>query len=304
MPNLVHVPEKKPKPIAPMDPVAAVKRRLLDLVEDEECNQRLARLDTKNLNEFGYDPFGYNPKVLRNVMPTLKWLHRYYFRTQVFGIENVPATGRCLFIANHSGQLPVDGLVIGSSIFFDTEHPRVVRAMTERFIPRVPWLSTFFARCGQILGAPDNCERMLENDEAVLVFPEGARGISKPPNQAYKLTEFGNGFLRLAIRTGTPIVPIAVIGGEEQYIRVANMKPLARLMNLPAAPLFLFGVAPVPGGLLPLPVRYRLHFGSPMVFEGDPDEDELVIGTKVKAVKSTIQNMLQRGLAERKNVFW
>ena len=309
MPNLIRTATKATRRRAssamldPLGGVQAIKGWLSSSLRDEEIERRLNQLPTKNLNEYGYDPFGYNPKVLKSVAPIVNWLYRYYFRTQVYGIENVPKSGRCLLIANHSGQLPIDGIIIGSSILFDADPPRMPRAMVERFVPRLPWVSTFFSRCGQILGAPENCVRLLEADEMVLVFPEGARGISKPPSKAYQLTEFGYGFMRLAIRTGTPIVPIAVVGAEEQYIRIGNIKPLARMLNIPAFPLFLFGGAPIPGGVLPLPVRYHIHFGQPLTFEGDPDEDDAIIGRKVKKVKSAIQNMLHKGLADRQSVF-
>jgi len=307
MPNLVPQEQPKSSPSRPilssLNGLNSLRTWLQTSLRDEELEKRLDQLPTQNLNAFGYDPFGYHPDVLRTVAPLLNWLYRYYFRTTTYGIENLPADGRCLLIANHSGQLPVDGIVIGSSVLFEAEPPRMPRAMIERFVPKLPWVSTFFSRCGQILGAPENCIRLLEADEMVLVFPEGARGISKHPSKAYQLTEFGYGFMRLAIRTQTPIIPIAVVGAEEQYIRIGNIKPLARMFNIPAFPLFLLGCAPVPGGLLPLPVRYHIHFGEPMLFDGDPDEDDAIIGRKVKKVKGAIQTMLHSGLAKRQGIF-
>lgn len=284
--------------------IAQLRAAFDGLLRNDEVDARLRRLRHRDLNEYGYDPFGYNPAVVRKIAPLVDVLHRYYFRTEVFGVENIPPTGRVLLVANHSGQLPIDGAVVGASVLFDAPEPRVVRAMVERFVPKLPWVSVFFQRCGQMLGAPENCVRLLEADEAVLVFPEGAEGISKAPSKAYQLTRFGYGFMRLAIRTGTPIIPIAVIGGEEQYVRVANIKPLAKALKIPAVPLFLFGALPIPGGLLPLPVRYRLHFGAPMIFDGDPDDDDAVIGQKVKQVKGTIQRMIHTGLSMRRSVFW
>jgi len=143
---------------------------------------------------------------------------------------------------------------------------------------------------------------LLELGEAITVFPEGARGISKPFSERYKLSEFGLGFMRLALETETPIVPVAVIGAEEQYISFGNMDMLARALGWPSFPLIpqmLF-----PGGQLPLPTKYRIHFGEPMSFEGDPDDDDAVIEEKVTRVKATIQSMLNRGLKERKSIFW
>jgi 1-acyl-sn-glycerol-3-phosphate acyltransferase len=144
--------------------------------------------------------------------------------------------------------------------------------------------------------------RRSAQGEALLVFPEGARGISKTFDQRYRLSEFGLGFMRLAIETDTPIVPVAVIGAEEQYVSIANVQALAKLLRMPAFPVIpqlLF-----PGGQLPLPTKYRLWFGEPMRFAGDPDDDDTVMQEKVWLVKQTIQSMLNRGLKERKHIFW
>jgi 1-acyl-sn-glycerol-3-phosphate acyltransferase len=305
MPDMVHRPRSSRRKARILElPIERIKREIDAFIRDEEVDACMAMIAKENLNEFGYDPFGFNPEVVRRVLPFAKYLYRYYFRTEVFGADRIPPNGRLLVVANHSGQLPVDGMVLAVSLLLDTKPPRMVRGMVERFVPRLPWVNTLFTRCGQILGAPENCRRLLESNETVMVFPEGARGISKPPSHSYRLTEFGYGFLRLAIQTKSPILPVAIIGGEEQYIRVANLTALARIFKLPAVPLFLFGMLPIPGGLIPFPTRYRLHFGEPLYFEGDPDEDDAILGKKVKQVKSQIQHMLQYGLNQRKHIFW
>jgi 1-acyl-sn-glycerol-3-phosphate acyltransferase len=172
--------------------------------------------------------------------------------------------------------------------------------MVEYFVPKVPFASYLFARWGQITGTPENCRRLLAAEEAVLVFPEGARGISKGFSKRYQLAEFGKGFVRLALEMCAPIVPIAVIGAEEQAPAV-NVKPLARLLGAPSFP-----VVPYPPFLpvVPLPVKYRLYFGEPMVMTGDPDDDDEVLDEKVRSVKHRIQSMIQVGLREREHVFW
>jgi 1-acyl-sn-glycerol-3-phosphate acyltransferase len=173
--------------------------------------------------------------------------------------------------------------------------------MVERWSAELPFISVLFPRVGQVVGSPDNARRLLQQEEALVVFPEGAAGISKTFDQRYQLTEFGLGFMRLALETNAPIVPVAVVGGEEQLPSVANVKPLARLLGMPAFPVLpqlLFGLA------FPLPTRYRLHFGEPMWFSGDPDDDDAVIGEKVRRVKATIQSMVNRGLKERRAIFW
>ncbi len=251
-------------------------------------------------NEFGFDPFGLSRDSVRLAAAAARYLYRYYFRAESHGIENIPANGRVILVANHSGQLPFDGLVIGSACFLEPPQPRLVRAMVEFFVPTVPFASYLFSRWGQITGTPENCRRLLSAEEAVLVFPEGARGISKPFSKRYQLADFGKGFMRLALETGSPIVPVAVIGAEEQAPAI-NLEKVAKLMKLPALPIVPYPpfIAPVP-----LPVKYRLYFGEPMRFTGDPDDDDEQLDDKVKQVKNRIQSMIHMGLRAREHVFW
>ncbi|MCC7535535.1 MAG: acyltransferase family protein [Deltaproteobacteria bacterium] len=276
--------------------IMALGERLLG----EDLRGRLARISFHG-NEFGVDRFGFDPNVARYALLFATFLHRMYFRTEVHDIHRVPQ-GRVMLIANHSGQLPFDGFAIGASMVLDAEPPRMVRSMVERWVQTLPFFSQLFQRCGQIVGVPENCERLLEMEEAILVFPEGTRGISKTFDQRYQLADFGLGFMRLALATHCPIVPVALVGAEEQYINLHDAKTVAKVIGAPTAP-----VIPqwfIPGLQLPLPVRYRLYFGEPMTFSGDPDDDDAVIEEKVWVVKATIQSMLNRGLKERKGLFW
>ena len=283
--------------------ISSVRRTADDLalrMLGPDFDDRL-RLLRERYDARGGDPFGFDTETAKYAIMVCSFFHRMYFRTEVFGIENVPE-GRVLLIANHSGQVPLDGAVIGCSVFLDLHPPRMIRAMVEKWAQTLPFVSTFFSRVGQVVGVPENARRLLEMDEMLLVFPEGARGISKPFTQRYQLEEFGLGFLRLAIETDTPIVPVAVIGAEEQYINLGNLRWAARALNMPSFP-----VIPqvfVPGGQMPLPTKYRLYFGEPMRFRGDPDDDDAVMEEKVWVVKQTIQSMINRGLKERKGVFF
>ncbi len=266
----------------------------------EEFNARLARVPL-NITDGGTDPFGLDPAWTKYALASVAVLHRRYFRTEVHGAANVPR-GPVLLVANHSGQIPLDGAIIGASLFMDVEPPRFMRAMVEKWTQTLPFVSLLFSRVGQVVGVPENAKRLLESDEALLVFPEGARGISKPIQERYRLKEFGLGFMRLAMETGTPIVPVAVIGGEEQYISVGNLGGAARALGMPSFPLM--PQLLLPGGFLPLPTKYRLYFGEPLRFDGDPDDDDAVIEAKVHTVKATIDDMIRRGLDERQNIFW
>jgi 1-acyl-sn-glycerol-3-phosphate acyltransferase len=274
-------------------------QRLRGAVPEDDIAGRTQALVVRG-NEFGFDEFGASRDSLRGALRVARWLYRHYFRASAFGVEHIPATGRVLFVANHSGQLPFDGLVICAACFLEPPQPRLVRSMVEYFVPTVPFASYLFARWGQITGTPENCRRLLAAEEAVLVFPEGARGISKNFSRRYQLAEFGTGFMRLALEMGAPIVPIAVIGAEEQAPAI-NIKPLARLLRSPSFP-----VVPYPPfvPLVPLPVKYRLYFGEPIRLTGDPDDDDDVLDDKARVVKHRIQAMIQVGLREREHVFW
>lgn len=283
--------------------VGSAEQTLDDLLErllGERLDERMARVPLA-LGSSGVDPFGLDPQWAKYALSTVCLLHRKYFRSEVHGIENIPS-GRVLLVANHSGQVPLDGALIGAAMFMDAEPPRIVRAMVEKWAVSLPFVSLLFTRVGQVVGVPENATRLLAQGEALLVFPEGARGISKTFDQRYKLTEFGLGFMRLAIETDTPIVPVAVVGAEEQYVSLANVDSLAKFLRMPSFPII--PQLLLPGGQLPLPTKYRIWFGEPMQFSGDPDDDDAIIDEKVWLVKQTIQSMLNRGLKERKHIFW
>src|SRR5262245_7519256 len=278
-----------------------LKARVFDWVDarlDRDFRTKLRALPTRQ-NEYGFDPFGFNREDAKLDVLMAQFFYKYYFRVEAFGVDKVPS-GRVLLVSNHSGQLPFDGIAIGGAMIFEHDPPRIVRAMVERFVQTLPFLSYVFARWGQITGTPENCKRLLEDEEAILVFPEGAKGISKPFTQRYQLQDFGLGFMRLALETRSPIVPIAVIGAEEQAPAV-NLKPIARLLGAPAFPLI---PAPPFFPIVPYPTKYRIYFGDPLSFDGDPDDEDEVLGEKVRHVRNEIQSMIRLGLKERKHIFW
>ena len=248
----------------------------------------------------GVDPFGLDPEWAKYTVGMAAFFHRFYFRTEVSGIERVPS-GRVLLVSNHSGQVPFDGVVIGAAMFLDAEPPRIIRSMVEKWSQTLPFVSTFFSRVGQVVGVPENALRLLDLGEAILVFPEGIRGISKSFRDRYQLTKFGLGFMRLALQTDTPIVPVSVVGAEEQYVNLGNMDRLARLLRVPTFPIL--PQLLIPGGAMPLPTKYRLTFGEPLRFEGDADDEDAVIQEKVDRVRDEIQRMLRVSLKERRGVF-
>jgi len=274
-----------------------LRARNLQLVIDDH----LSRIPNK-LNEYGYDAYGMNPVWMRRVLLPLALLYRYYFRVEVAGIEQLPE-GRVLVIGNHAGQLPFDAAMVGLALLMEARPPRIARSMGEYWIPRLPWVSILAARTGALVGTPQNCIHMLENGECVLAFPEGVRGMNKLFSQRYKLQRFGSGFMRLALETQTPIVPVAIVGSEEQQPSFANLEGLAHMFGAPALPITLTFPWLGPLGLLPLPVKYRIYFGEPQRFEGEASDEDAVIDLKVEQVKAKIEGLLARGLREREGIF-
>jgi len=266
-----------------------------------ELEERLRQIPNR-LNEYGFDPYGLCPESVRRAALPGLLLYRYYFRAEVKGIERMPE-GRVLVIGNHAGQLPFDGLMVNMALLMEAEPPRIARAMGEYWIPRIPFFNVTATRGGAMVGTPANCVHMLENEECVVAFPEGVRGMNKLFRDRYQLQRFGSGFMRLALETHTPIVPVGIVGSEEQNPGFANLEGLGRALGIPAFPITWafpwFG----PLGMLPLPVKYRLYFGEPMLFEGDASEEDAVIGEKVERVKQAIEQLLERGLREREGVF-
>ena len=279
-----------------------VLSRITEVVEgllDPRVKARIDALPRQNLNEFGVDPFGCDPDVIKLVAPLMMLLKERYFRVDAHGTEHIPGDGRFLLIGNHSGQLPFDAAMVATTVLTEAPRPRLVRGMVERWSADLPFISELFVRAGQIVGDPRTAARLLEAEEAVMVFPEGARGINKLFSNRYQLANFGHGFMRLALSTKTPIIPFAVIGAEEQAPAIAYIRPLARLLGLPAAPVIFPQMIP-----LPLPTRYRIWFGEPMLFKGHADDDDDVVAAQVKKVKNTVQRMIDHGLKRRTSVFF
>jgi 1-acyl-sn-glycerol-3-phosphate acyltransferase len=267
-----------------------------------ELQDRLRKAPIQ-LNDYGYDPFGFNPETASRLALPVALLYRYYFRAETHDIERVPP-GRVLLIANHAGQLPYDGVMLTAAMLLDADPPRLCRGMGEYFIWRLPWLGVTAARGGTIVGTPENCVAMLEAEECVMAFPEGARGISKPFRQRYQLEPFGLGFMRLALAARTPIVPVAFVGSEEQQPGLANFRGVAEAVGLPSLPITVTFPWLGPLGLLvALPVKYHIYFGEPLHFEGDSSEEDAVVQEKVDVVRRSIADLFERGRKERRGIF-
>jgi 1-acyl-sn-glycerol-3-phosphate acyltransferase len=279
-----------------------VRSGWLDTLGDE-INRRYERLATP-LNEYGYDPFGLDKRLARYPALLMAFMYRYWFRVEAHGLENVPAEGPVLIVANHGGNtFAWDAAMIGMAVFLEANPPRLARGLGEFYLPTIPFFNVFMARAGSVVGTPENCRQLFDRGECVLVFPEGARGFVKPYRKAYQLQRFGLGFLRLALEHNVPILPVGVVGNEEQSPGLADVKWLGRLVGSPAFPITL--TMPWLGlfGFIPLPVKFHLNFGPLMRFEGPFDAEDSELQPRVDRVKAEILRLIQMGLSRRTTWF-
>jgi 1-acyl-sn-glycerol-3-phosphate acyltransferase len=257
----------------------------------EEVKERVRLLDIP-FNQLGLDPYGISRRHLSYFYSLLAYFYRDYFKVQVRGIENIPKQRGAMVIGNHSGGLPVDAGMVMASLFLEKDPPRLAHGMVEKFAQGWPLVSPWFSRLGQFTGLPEHAVRLLEDDRLVLVFPEGARGTGKLYQDRYKLVRFGTGFMRLALRTRSPIVPFAFVGGEEAFPTMYHARLLARLTGAP--------YWPVPPHIIPFPkpVTCGIYYGKPMRFKGNGTERDEVILEYVEQVKERISELIVQGLDE------
>ncbi|MDX1589919.1 MAG: lysophospholipid acyltransferase family protein [Oleiphilaceae bacterium] len=265
-----------------------IKRTLLSRDMDRQVDNI-----AKPVGSLGYDPWGFNAESASVGLSLVHHLYHRYFRVQADGVDQVPAQGPVLLVANHSGQLPLDGVLVGFALATREHAPRMPRAMIERFFPTVPYLGNLLNQLGATLGDPTNCAKMLANGEAIIVFPEGVRGSGKLYRDRYQLKRFGSGFMHLAMEYQATVIPVGVVGCEETIPAFANITPLARMLGIPYAPL----AAPVV-----LPARVILKFGAPMHFSHE-ELSEAGIAERVDRVKGAISDLIDEGLSERKRLF-
>jgi 1-acyl-sn-glycerol-3-phosphate acyltransferase len=250
-----------------------------------------ARVDGIELpwNRHGVDPFGIDKRELARLFTLLGFFYHRYFQMQVHGVHNVPARGRGMLVGNHSGGWALDGIMVIAAAFFELEPPRLAQGMAEKFIQRVPFLSQFTSRVGQLPGLPEHAIRLLEDDRLLMVFPEGARGTAKLYKERDSLVGFGTGFVRLALQTNTPIIPFAFVGGGEAVPTLTNLYKLGRVFGVPYIPITPWGVA------LPLPVTLQIIYGAPIVLEGSAHDTDEVIAHHVDRIKQRIASLIRQG---------
>jgi len=272
----------------------SLARSLASFVLDDEQLSRLDELYFQDAGH-GYDAFGMHPSFIALGQAIADPMYRRYFRVISTGHEHIPDVGPAIIASNHSGNVPLDGAMIWTDIIRKTNPPRVARAIADHFVPSLPWVGTLFARSGMVGGSRGNARTLIEAGEMLLIFPEGTPGIVKPFAKRYQLQKFRVGHTELAIRHGAPIVPVGVVGAEEQLPQLLVSRRLGKPLGVPELP--------IPAVPIPLPVRYRIYYGPPIPVHEDytPDQadDPEVLKEAAGRVKAAVNDLIQRGLKER-----
>ncbi|NJQ03794.1 lysophospholipid acyltransferase family protein [Streptomyces zingiberis] len=269
----------------------------------------LAFLRRRLTGEYEVDEFGYDEDLTEHVlMSALRPLYESYFRVEARGLENIPDTGGALVVCNHSGTLPLDGLMLQVAVHDNHPAGRTLRLLAADLVFMLPVVNELARKAGHTLACAEDAERLLERGEVVGVMPEGFKGIGKPFSERYKLQRFGRGgFVSTALRAGVPIVPCSIVGAEEIYPMIGNARTVARLLGLPYFPLTPTFPWLGPLGAVPLPTKWTIQFGEPIPTDGyTPEalEDPMLMFNLTDQVRETIQHTLYKLLVERRSVFF
>ncbi|MFJ6615855.1 lysophospholipid acyltransferase family protein [Streptomyces sp. NPDC091289] len=269
----------------------------------------LAFLRRRVTGDYDVDEFGYDKELTDQVlMSALRPLADKYFRVEVKGIENIPSDGGALIVANHSGTLPLDGLMLQVAVHDNHPAERHLRLLAADLVFHLPVVNELARKAGHTLACAEDAQRLLETGEIVGVMPEGFKGIGKPFGDRYKLQRFGRGgFVSTALRAGAPIVPCSIVGAEEIYPMIGNAKTLARLLGFPYFPITPTFPWLGPLGALPLPTKWTIQFGEPIPTDGYPPEaaeDPMLMFNLTDQVREQIQHTLYKLLVQRRSVFF
>lgn len=272
--------------------------KLADRLLPEDMKQRLYQFHFEDAGH-GYDAFGMHPSAIHLGVGLFDWIYESYFRVVSKGAEKIPDYGSAILAANHSGNLPIDAMMLWNDVLRQTHPPRVARGIADHFVPALPFIGTLFARGGMVGGSAGNVRSLLEQGELLMIFPEGVPGIIKPWEQRYQLQTFRVGHAQMAIQHGCPIVPIGIVGAEEQLPSLFSSKRLGKLFGIEAVP--------IPIVPIPLPVRYYIYYGDPIPvhkrFDPSQADDPDVLKEVAAEVKQAVHELIQQGLSERKGVF-
>ncbi|MFI1534585.1 lysophospholipid acyltransferase family protein [Streptomyces anandii] len=269
----------------------------------------LSFLRRRLTGNYEVDDFGYDAELTDQVlMSLLRPVYEKYFRVEVKGVENIPAKGGALIVSNHSGTLPLDGLMMQVAVHDNHPAGRHLRLLAADLVFVLPVVNELARKLGHTLACAEDAERLLEQGELVGVMPEGFKGIGKPFSERYKLQRFGRGgFVSTALRQGAPIIPCSIVGAEEIYPMIGNAKTLARLLGFPYFPLTPTFPWLGPLGAIPLPTKWTIQFGEPIPTDGYPPEaaeDPMLMFNLTDQVREQIQHTLYKLLVQRRSVFF
>ncbi|KES07874.1 glycerol acyltransferase [Streptomyces toyocaensis] len=269
----------------------------------------LAFLRRRLTGDYEVDDFGYDEELTDQVlMSLLRPVYEKYFRVEVKGIENIPSEGGALIVANHSGTVPVDGLMMQVAVHDRHPADRHLRLLAADLVFVLPVVNELARKLGHTLACAEDAERLLARGELVGVMPEGFKGIGKPFGERYKLQRFGRGgFVSTALRQRAPIIPCSIVGAEEIYPMIGNAKTLARLLGFPYFPLTPTFPWLGPLGAIPLPTKWTIQFGEPIPTDGYPPEaaeDPMLMFNLTDQVREQIQHTLYKLLVQRRSVFF
>ena len=272
------------------------------------AEEALEFLGRRLLGEYEVDEFGHDPDLVEHVLaPLLRPLYRHWWRVETTGLEHVPDSGPALVVGNHAGTLPFDALMVALALL--DEHPahRSLRMLAADLAFDLPVVAPLARKAGNTLACAEDATRLLEAGELVGVWPEGYKGLGKPYRERYQLQRFGRGgFVEVALRTGAPIVPVAVVGSEEIYPMVANLRRLARLLGFPYFPVTPTFPALGPLGAIPLPSKWLIEFCPPIETAHLGPEavlDPMVLFDLTDQVRDTIQQTVHKNLLARRGIF-
>ena len=266
----------------------------------------LATIRKRMSGDYEVDEFGFDPQITEVLTAAIEPLAEKWFRLEVRGIENIPAEGGALLVANHSGTVPIDGLITGYAV--KKYSGRNLRPLGADLVFSLPFVGQIARKVGATLACTEDAERLLTTGELAGVWPEGFKGIGKPFAERYKLQRFGRGgFVSSAMRAQVPIVPVSIVGAEEIYPLVGNVPSLARLLGLPYLPITPFFPLLGPLGMIPLPSKWIIEFGEPIrtdAYEPEAADDPMLLFNVTDQVRETIQQTLYGLLVDRGNAFF
>jgi 1-acyl-sn-glycerol-3-phosphate acyltransferase len=272
-----------------------------------ELREALGRAAERLAGDYEEDEWGFDEQFAEAVYPILELIYDRWWRVRTIGVEKVPAHGRALLVSNHAGILPWDATMMAVALMREHPLPRLPRFLVLNWAFELPYVSLFMRKVGGVPASPYNAERLLEQDELVAVFPEGVKGAGKDWRDRYRLQRFGRGgFVELALRTGAPLAPVAVVGSEEIYPKIGDSRLLARLTGAPYFPVTPTFPLLGPLGAIPLPSKWRIEFCDPIdtsAFGPEDANDRALVLELTEQVRETVQAKLYENLVKRGSAF-